>query len=498
MSDRAEQLAGPPEQTVAATDILDSGEAGKRYLRGGTIRLLAYGAGLLVGFSATPFVIRHLHSVGWGRYVTVTSLIFIVTALTEGGLANLGVRELSTSAEPERREYMRSLIGLRIALTLAGAAGALAFAALAGYPPVLIEGTAVACAGMLLTNLQYTLSLPLTARLKLGWLALNDFTAQAVIAAAMLTLVLIDAPLLPFFGVMGLSSAATLLLTVALVRHELSFRPAFSWQRWRALLSESIVYSAATALGLIYFRIVVIAVNLLSTPVQTGYFGLSFRVLDIVNAVPGLLVASAFPILARAARDDIGRLRYALQRLFEGGLIVGGWIGLGLFVGAPFVVEVVGGRGFLPSVDVLRILGAGVFGTFLSTTWAFALLSLRRYRQLILANGAIVVLGVTLCVALIPPLGAKGAAIVTATLEIVLAGAYALALMRHYPELRPLLGQVPRIVLALCVAFAVGILLPVHPVAAFAASSLVFGVLLTALGALPQELIQALRTRTAG
>ena len=35
-----------------------------------------------------PFVTRHLHKVDYGRYVVVTSLMLIVAALTEGGIAN--------------------------------------------------------------------------------------------------------------------------------------------------------------------------------------------------------------------------------------------------------------------------------------------------------------------------------------------------------------------------------------------------------------------------
>jgi O-antigen/teichoic acid export membrane protein len=489
------ELSSAAEQVLERPDILDSSEAGRRFLRGGGMRLAAYGGGLIVGFSATPFVVRHLQSVGWGRYVTVTSLIYIAASLTEGGLGNLGVRELSTAGEHERREYMRSLIGLRIALTAVASAGAIAFALVAGYPQVLLAGTAVCCVGMLLTNLQVTLSLPLIARLRLGWMAANDFLAQATVAAVMFALVLLDAPLLPFFAVVGIGSAVALALTVYLVRGQVTLRPAFHPARWRALLSESIVYAAATALGVVYFRIVVVGVDLLANAAQTGYFALGFRTLDIVNAVPGLLVVSAFPILARAARDDAARLRYALQRLFDGGLIVGGWIALALFVGSPFIVEVLGGSEFGPSVPVLRILSAGVPATFLALTWSFALLSLRRYRQMIFANGLVVVLAVALCGILIPPFGAKGAAMVTATLEFALAIGYAIALMSGHPELRPALGQLPRVALALAGAFAVGIALPIHPVAALAAATLVFAALLAVLGAVPAELAQALQTQ---
>ena len=168
-----------------------------------------------------------------------------------------------------------------------------------------------------------TLSVPVTARLRLGWLAVSDFTGQAVTALLMIALVIGGASLLPFYGVAVVTAAVTLTLMVALVRSEVSLRPSFSLRRWRALFSESFVYTAATTLGVIYFQIVIIAMSLISTKHQTGYFGLSFRALSIVNGVPWLLVASAFPILARAARDDQDRLRYALQRLFDGALVAG-------------------------------------------------------------------------------------------------------------------------------------------------------------------------------
>jgi O-antigen/teichoic acid export membrane protein len=478
-------------------DRLGAGAAGERYLRGAGLRLVAYTGGILVGLIATPFVTRHLGSVGWGRYVSVAALMFIVGALTEGGLANLGVRELSNAGAAERRDYMASLLGLRLMLTVIASVAAVGFALLA-YSPILVEGTAVACVGLLFTNVQLTLAVALIADLRLAWLAVLDFLSQAVTAMAMLALVVIGAPLLPFFAVTGVAAAVALVLTSVLVRHRVALRPSFDRARWRALLSASIVYAAATALGVIYFRIVVIAANLLTTPRQTGYFGLAFRVIDLVNAVPWLLVTSAFPILARAARDDAERLRYALQRLAEGGVILGGWIALGLVVGAPFVVSVVGGQDFRGSVEVLRILGAGAPFTFLVATWAFALLSLKLYRELIVVNGLIVALAVVLSAVLIPSLGARGAAIVTVSLEVLLAGGYVVALARARPQLRPSLAQLPRIAAALALAFGVALAVPVPSVAAVAIGSLVLAGSLYMLGALPEELAQALLSRRSG
>ena len=476
-----------------ADDVLGSARAGHRFLRGVSLRGVAYTGGLLFGATVTPFITRHLGPGSWGRYVTVASLLFIAVALTEGGLSNLGVREFSAEGDHDRRAYMRSLIGLRLVLSSLAAAGSIAFALIAGYRSVMVQGTAIGCVGLFLSNLQATLAVVLTARLRLGWLAVTDFLTQSVSAAMMIALVISGASLLPFYAATSVAALCALILTAALVRGELTLTPAFDVVRWRALLSESVVYAAATALGVVYFQVVVIAVNLLTTPRQTGYFALGFRVLSIINGLPWLIIAGAFPILTRAAANDSQRLRYALGRLFEVGLLLGGTLSVCLVLGAPFIVTVVGGRGFQGSVAVLRILGAGVPATFLVATWAYALLSLRAYRPLMAANGLAVASAVVLCLVLIPDHGARGGAIVTAALEVILAAGYAVVLARLRRGLVPDLGRVPRIVLAFALAFAVGLVVPASSLVQTLCALAVLAVVVPALRLFPRELIDALR-----
>ncbi len=491
--DPSAQTPGEISETIPDADILASREAGGRFLRGGGLRVVAYGSGLLVGLVSTPLVTRHLGPTDWGHYITVTSVIFIAATLTEGGVGNLGVREFSTSGEAERRSFMSSLLGLRIALSLLGAVGAFLFVALAGYPRVLVEGTALACVGLMLEGVRVTLTIPLTAKLRLGWLALSDFSGQFVTSVCMVLLVVAGASLLPFYAVTIVVAIVTLTLMAVLVRGEISLRPSFSPARWRALASDTVVYAAATTLGVVYFQIVVVAMSLLASKLQTGYFSLSFRVLSLVNGIPWLLVVSAFPILARAARDDRERLRYALQRLFDGALVVGGLFSLCVIVGAPFAIAVVGGAKYHPSIAVLQILGVGVIGSFLVAIWSFAMLSLRMFRELIVVNGITVLAAVALSLLLIPPFHAHGGAIVTATLKIALALAYAVVLSRRRPELRPSLRGAPRVALALAAAFAAAEAQPFGSVPGVVIGSLVLLAGLVALRALPAEFLQALR-----
>jgi O-antigen/teichoic acid export membrane protein len=497
-----EAIVQPPDVSdgtgvddIAAEHVLDSREAGNRFLRGSTLRLGAFGAGLACSLGATPLAVHHLGPVRWGQYATVSAVIFVVAAITEGGLGQMGVHELSVGDPAARAAFMRDLLGLRIALTSCGAVAAVAFTLIAGYPSVVVEGSVIAGVGLLLTNLAGTLTLPLAVELRLGWLALTDFAPQLTIALVMVLLVAAGAGLLPFYAAPAAGAAVTLAIAVAVVRGRLPLRPAFRRSRWRGLIQQTIVYAAATATAAMYFRIVLLATSLLSTRAQTGYYSLSFRILELTTVVPWLITSSAFPILVRSAWNDPQRLRYALQRLTEGALILGGWLALCLVIGAPVAIHLLdlGNHTFDPSIAVLRILGAAVPATFVLAVFAYTLLSLRLYRPLLIANATIIVLAVVGSAAVIPSGGAKGAAFVTLGLEFVLTASYVVAVARARSEIRPTVAGLERIALALLLAFGAGAALYRHPVVGVVAGTVVLPIALFALRAFPAELIALVR-----
>jgi O-antigen/teichoic acid export membrane protein len=269
-------------------------------------------------------------------------------------------------------------------------------------------------------------------------------------------------------------------------------RPAFDWHAWRPILRDSLPFAAATALGFVYFRVTVIAMSLLSTEQQTGYFSASFRIVEVLIVVPSLLVTAAFPILTRAARDDAARLRYALQRLFEVAVICGVGVALLLVVIAPFAIEVIAGPKFDASVSVLRIHGLALIGTFLVATWGFALLSLRQHRALIVTNLAAMAIAAIATAVLAPSLGARGGALATTITEWVLPLFYLVAIVRVRPDLRPRLAVVPKVLVAAGVAAAVALIPDLPSLPATIIAAVVFIALLFALRAVPDEVLDAL------
>ena len=176
------------------------------------------------------------------------------------------------------------------------------------------------------------------------------------------------------------------------------------------ILREAAPVALSLAVNVLYVRALIILMSLLASPLQTGYFATSYRVLEVFVSVPLLMLGSAFPVLAHAGDADEGRLAYALQRLAEVTLLTAVAIVLVLVIAAQPILDVLGGSKYDQAADVLRIQAFALLGAFLTQVWVTGLVSIRRQRALILTNCVALATALVLGASLIPVLDAKGAA----------------------------------------------------------------------------------------
>jgi O-antigen/teichoic acid export membrane protein len=478
----ARMTVGGPEE------LLDTPAAGPRVVRGGVMRLAGHLAGALLTVASSAVVIRHLGVVDTGRFVTVVALVTIVGSISDLGLSAFGVREYSVRSRDEGHRLLRNVLGMRLVFALLGLAAAVAFAAATDYTRVMVVGTVVAGFGMVLFVVQQSQAIPLHVRLRFGWVAALALLLQAGVAVGAVILAVAGASLLPFFALQLAVMAPILVLTAVIGGRETRVLPAVDIAEWRRMLARILPYSAAVVLSVLYFRVAQIMVSLLSTDVQTGYFGVSFRVLEAITMIPPLVVSSALPILSRAAINDSERFAYAARRVTEVMLIAGVGVALILFLGAEIAVDVVAGAGFDPAVEVLRILAIALVGTFVIAARGYALLSLDRTRAILVSNA--IALGVVFAagVPLIQAHGAKGGAIALVAAELTLAACYELTLTARSRDVGVPVGFVARVALAGLVATVPLMLLGPPPLAMVAIGAAVYVGALLAFGALPADL----------
>jgi O-antigen/teichoic acid export membrane protein len=421
----------------------------------------AYAGSMLLSLLSVPLLIRHLGISAFGGYAAVLSLVAIVSGLTEAGLNAIAVREYATLPPDRRPALMANLLGVRFVFGLAGVVAAVLFATAAGYGTALVAGTALAGVGMVLILSQSLLTVPLQVELRQGWVSLLELLRQLITVALIVALVILGSGVAPFLAATIPAGAVALAITAALVRRRATLRPAFHVGIWWPLVRDSIPYALAIALNAMYLRLAIVVMSIIATGLQTGYFATSFRIIETLIGIPALVVGAAFPILARAVRDDADRFASATGRIFELGVIAGSWMVVCVVIAAPLAIHVIGGAAAEPAVPVLRIQGLALVATFVVVACGYPLLAERRYREVLLANAIGLAASLTLTFALVPSLEAKGAAVATVVAELSLAAASAVLLSRSHRGVQLPWGSVPLVLVAAGAALGAGLALPV-------------------------------------
>lgn len=476
------------------SDVLDTEAAGGLVIRGGMLRTLGYVLATALTVVSAALVTRYLGVGRFGDYQTALSIVAVVATITEAGMATLAVREYATHKGAERELLMRNLLGARIGLTTLGVIAAAVVGAALGFDEMLLIGTVLAGLGLGLNVVQSMVAVPLVANLRLGVATLLDAGRQAVLVGLLVLVVLLKGGVTLLLAATIPAGLIAVLGTAYVLRGDATLRPQFHAAEWRRLFILTLPVALAITAGTLYVYFVQVLTDTLASDFESGVFAAAFRVFLVVGAVPGLVVATAFPLLARAERDDHARLKYAVDRLFKTSTLAGGFFALVLGIGAPFAIEVIAGSSYDESAGVLQIQAGALLASFAVATLGFTMLTLRMHRQLVLVNMAGLAAAGATAALLIGPHGAQGAAWATVAGETVLLAGCWITLALTRGEFSPSVLSALVIVPPLAAGSAVILLgLPALVGALLAGIVYLFAALITR--AVPDELVEIARAR---
>lgn len=416
----------------AQHDPLDAPGAGPAVARGGAIRAAAWSAGAALSLVSIPLLVRHLGVAEFGRYVAVLSIIGVAALASDLGLGALALREWGAARPEERPGVLRTLLGLRLAFAAAAAVVALGFTLAAGYPSRVVAGAAIACAGLFAQVFGDFALVALSGSLRFGRVALVELVRSALGTAGIVILVVAGAGLVPFFAAYALASLAAAGLALGLAHGEAMLVPRFSAERWRPLLADSAMYAAATAVYVVYFRVVMLVVSIEGSARQAGLFATAYRVIEFTAAVGGVLAATATPVLARRYAGGAAALGRAARGALAPMVAAGVAASVVLWVGAPLLMDLIGGKATDGAVSVLRIMAPIPATTFALFGMGAILLVMRRYRALLAVNVAALATALGLALVLVPSHGARGAAWAALAGEVVAVAGQLAALLRAF------------------------------------------------------------------
>jgi lipopolysaccharide exporter len=433
-----------------------------------------------------------------GALGLATTIGAIAVQVTDFGFSQSVVRFLVSGRSGPSPE-LAACLALRLVISLALQA-VIVVAAISGAFGS--TGTTVAIVSIMIPAAAIgAWSAALQAHMQLNLLAAITFVRTAVWCAIVIALASWSASLPAFaLGFVAVEAAVSLLTALVARRDEkldLSAVRTGIRPLWRASWRLGVMGLAVT----LYYRIDTIVVFAFAGDVEAGYYTVAYRVLDVLQILPAVLLVPVLPLVARATSSGN---RAAAARVFADCLVLGLAIALPIAtltaIRADDLLTVLFGSEFADGATIFSLLAASFLG--ITAGWIGTTVAAGSAGVGPLWIGAIVaaITSIALNLILVPSYGATWSAAITVVIELAVGFASLLVAYRHTTATLPI-ARLCRVTLA--VAITGGALLatrwaPVLP--AVACAIVLYGSLLLATRAIPPVLLDATvgRLRSGG
>lgn len=367
----------------------------------------AFGAATTVIF--VPLLARYLGIADYGRYAYVYAFVGIFETLSVFGLHHIFVREVARKRD-KASAYLGNTLQLKAPLTL-GVFVLIYLAAVISMSPDL-RLLVIICASEVLLRKFFMINVALVRALeRMEYEFLVTVFERAAALAGVLLVIRFDWGLRGVFLAFFFAAVVHSLLGTLLVWGHL-VRPAFVQIRGlkRSLLRNSWPLGLSREAEVVYSRMGTVLLGQWTVPQVVGIYSGGYRIYQITSQVVADSISqSAYPALSRLNRDP-RRFGRSFSRVLGLDALAGILLAACIWTLAPVAVHLLLGPEFEASVSIVRWMSIAVPFTFLNRLLSVALQSVDRQQTDGLLTVGTLSVNLILNWALIPSLGAIGAA----------------------------------------------------------------------------------------
>lgn len=359
---------------------------------------------------------------GIGAYsVAMAAGGFALTA-ADFGLYNFSIRSVSRQVGGETVSF-GAIFPLRLLLTALVSVLLVAAAAAAPVSPVLVPLLLLLGAYNIVYALFNGLASVFVSHERMRTSAALELSLRATIAIGGIAVVLAGGGLTAAVAVFPVATLAHVALAHEMVRRRYGAPPFTArWHEVRRTARAAAPFAVSSVLNHLSTRMDVLLVGAFAGTAAAGVYNVGYRFLMLLLFLPHFASMALFPSASRLYLHSREELRGLYHRSLGLAVVVALPVAAGLWLVAPKLVAVIFGAEFRGSVAVLRVLAWGIVFASLARVMAVFLMAgdreVRRTRVQWTAGW----ISLAVHLALIPLIGAVGAAIGALTYQVLAAG----------------------------------------------------------------------------
>jgi O-antigen/teichoic acid export membrane protein len=373
---------------------------------------------------------RRLEVEAFGGYNFLFTFIYFFLTFNDLGIPTTLMREI-TQAPERTTELVQNIVGLRLTLALASMMLGWSVVSWLDLPPA-----------YRLPQLVFLLILPVQAlatpiavlqsRIQIGRAVAVELTNRLTGFVLMLVVLALGQGLLWVTIALVIGELAGSAVIWRMTWNVVRPRPRFDVAVWRRMLRMSLPLSGSSLMVAVLNRIDIVLVQRMAPSpevglVRVGYYGSAYRVPNLCERVPLLMMNTILPMMFRFAATDVAALKRLHRKTTVQISLLAVPMVLVVWVSAPYVVRVWMGPDYLPVVPLMRALIWASALLYVTLPSANLMIALRRQHINFWLMMPAMAINVILNLLWIPAYGAEGAAWATVAAYAFLAVAFAVA-----------------------------------------------------------------------
>ncbi len=375
------------------------------------------GVALVTGVVTALVLARHLGVDGFGGFNYLFAFIYFFLALNDLGVNTVVVREISKT--PARAaEVIGGMLSFRLLLGTVMLVLAWATIAWMRFPAGLAWPLAVFSLVVPLNALR----LPATifqSELQFEYGAVVEIGSRIANLAMVLAVVWAGGRLLGVASVLAAGELVGIVLTWWLAGRLV--RPVWhvDTRLWATVLKSSLPIGLAGVLVAAVNRVDFLMLERMANLDQVGLYGAAYKVTNLLERVPQMMMVAFYPLMARASTAGVGSLRRLYRRSALGLGALALPIALAVTWAGPTLLRLMFGADFVAAYSGLRVLIWSTACIFTAISAGFALVTIGWERASLAIWAVATVVNVTLNLLWIPRFGFVGAAWATVWAYVV-------------------------------------------------------------------------------
>jgi len=219
-----------------------------------------------------------------------------------------------------------------------------------------------------------------------------------------------------------LSNIVWLVAMIFFAKPFLRIKPRFDFTIWKQAALRSWPIAVSILFNLLYLKGDIILLSLLRTQEEVAMYGVTYRILDILTAIPTMFMGLLLPTMVTAwtqkRTEDFNRM---LRRSFDIFMIAVIPILIGVQATGTALMTFVAGDQYVISGTILRYLIIAILGVFIGTLYGHIVVALQKQKLMMWGYASVAILSVAGYLWFIPLYGVWGAVGVTIFSECAIA-----------------------------------------------------------------------------